>query len=476
MDNIDQLLTVFPVTSHTDHVGTGSTFVVIDGFNEDGMRYLPEALARGAQHIVVQHDTVIPPDSTALINKTGVSINRVHDTRLALAQLSAQAAGYPAKKLKIIGVTGTKGKTSIVFLLAHILDYAHYKTALTSSVKNVIAGQLFASPLTTPQPDYLHQFFKESIKENVEYVVMEVAAQALSLHRTHSIQFDGIIFTNFSHEHLEFYETLDDYFKAKCLLFNQIKPKAPIIVNADDAYCKVLKYPTDIIWFSMNKHVDFVGNLIGSPLKQISLTVNWNFEIHTFTCPRLIGTFNGYNLLSAIAMALQLGISPDIITAALLTFAGVPGRMEQYLLPNNATAIIDYAHNPASYQEVLSLLRKMTPHLIVIFGAGGNRDKTKRPLMGKIAAQIADMVILTADNPRTESPKQIINDIMHDIPKSLRHKVLYEIDRKKAIQKGYTHSHVNSIIAILGKGSDEYQIFGDKKTYFSEKTIVQQLG
>jgi len=476
MDNVDQLPTVFPVTSHTDHVGTGSTFVVIDGFNENGIHYIPQALTRGAQHIVVQYNTVIPPDSTALINKTGITVNRVHDTRLALAQLSAQAAGYPAKKLKIIGVTGTKGKTSTVFLLAHILGHAGYKTALISTVKNIIDGHIFASSLTTPQPDYLHQFFKQCIQANIEYVVMEVAAQALSLHRTHGIQLDGIIFTNFSHEHLEFYETLDNYFKAKCLLFDQIKSKAPVIINADNEYCKALKYPPNIIWFSMHKPVDFIGNLIDSPLKQISLMVNWNFHTYTFTCPHLIGTFNGYNLLSAIAMALQLGISPNIIAAASLIFSGIPGRMEQYSLPNNATAVIDYAHNPASYQEVLSLLRKMTPHLIVIFGAGGNRDTTKRPIMGKIAAQMADMVILTTDNPRTENPKQIINDIVHGIPKHLRHKILREIDRKKAIQKAYTHSCVNSIIAILGKGADEYQIIGDKKTHFSEKTIVQQLG
>ena len=476
MDNVDQLPTVFPVTSHTDHVGSGSTFVVINGFNENGIRYIPQALVRGAQHIIVQHDTVIPPDSIALINKTGVTINRVDNTRLALAQLSAQAAGYPAKRLKIIGVTGTKGKTTTVFLLAHILGHAGYKTALISTVKNIIDGHRFASSLTTPQPDYLHQFFKQCIKANVEYVVMEVTAQALSLHRTHGIQFNGIIFTNFSHEHLEFYETLDDYFKAKCLLFDQIKSKAPVIINADNAYCKALKRPPDIIWFSMLKPANFIGNLIDSPLKQISLTVNWNLHTHTFTCPHLIGIFNGYNLLNAVAMALQLGIPPDTITAALLIFSGIPGRMEQYSLPNNSTAVIDYAHNPESYQAVLSLLREMTPHLIVIFGAGGNRDTTKRPIMGKIAAQIADIVILTADNPRTEDPEQIVNDIENGIPKHLKHKIFREIDRKKAIQKGYIHSRINSIVAILGKGAAEYQIIGNKKTYFSEKTIVQQLG
>ncbi len=471
---LDQLPLLFPVTCHTDHVDSGSTFVVINGFHENGMCYLPKAITRGACCIVVQDNAIIPAASLSLIKKTGVTVKRVADTRLVLAQLSAQAAGYPAKKLKIIGVTGTKGKTTTVFLLAHVLRYAGYKTALLSTVDNIIGNQTFVSPLTTPQPDYLHQFFKQALAANMEYVVMEVAAQALTMHRIAGIQLDGLIFTNFSREHLEFYKTLDDYFHAKCLLFKQVKPQAPIIINADDDYCKTLQHQIDAIWFSMKKAA-ISGNLINDPLKQIDLQVNWQSATYRFSCPQLIGMFNGYNLLGVVSMALQLGIPPNIIAAGLRTFSGVPGRMEQYILPNGATAIIDYAHNPASYQEVLSLLRQLTPHLIVIFGAGGNRDVTKRPLMGKIAVQMTDVVVLTADNPRTEDPNQIINDIVRDIPENVRHKVLREIDRKKAIQKGYACSRNNSIIAILGKGTDEYQIIGDKKTYFSEKAILQQL-
>jgi len=474
MAAFDQLTSLFPVACHTDHVGSGSIFVVINGFHENGICYLPQAIARGASCIVVQDNAIIPAASVALIKKTGVTVKRVADTRLALAQLSAQVAGDPAKKLKIIGVTGTKGKTTTVFLLAHVLRYAGYKIALLSTVNNTIDNQTFVSPLTTPQPDYLHQFFKQALAVNTEYVVMEVAAQALTMHRIAGIQFDGLIFTNFSQEHLEFYKTLDDYFHAKCLLFKQVKPEAPIIINADDDYCKTLQHQIDATWFSMRK-ATISGNLINNPLKQIDLQVNWQSDTYRFSCPQLIGMFNGYNLLGVVSMALQLGISPKTIATAVSTFAGVPGRMEQYILPNGATAIIDYAHNPASYQEVLSLLRQLTPHLIVIFGAGGHRDATKRPLMGKIAAQMADMVILTTDNPRTEDPEQIINDIVRDIPTDVGHKILREIDRKKAIQRGYACSRKNSIIVILGKGADEYQIIGDKKTYFSEKAILQQL-
>jgi UDP-N-acetylmuramoyl-L-alanyl-D-glutamate--2,6-diaminopimelate ligase len=471
-----QLPSFFPVTCHTDYVGSGSTFVAINGFKEDGTHYISQAIVQGATCIVVQKDVKLSTTNINLIKKTGVIVKYVEDARLALATLSAQAAHFPAKKLKIIGITGTKGKTTTTFLLAHILRFAGYKTALLSTVANIIDTHEFVSPLTTPQPDYLHQFFKQAVEVNTEYVVMEVAAQAVTMHRIADIQFDGIIFTNFSQEHLEFYKTLDDYFQAKCLLFKYAKSQAPLIVNADDNYCQKLQQQFEkITWLSMKKGGAIHGSFLADPFQQIDLQVNWQTINYIFFCPQLIGKFNGYNMLSAIGMALEIGISPTAISAALKTFAGVPGRMERYALSNGATAIIDYAHNPASYQEILSLLRQLTSQLIVIFGAGGNRDATKRPLMGKIAAKFADKVILTTDNPRTEDPYQIVRDIMEGISKTLQHKIICELDREKAIKKGYSYSRKNSIIVLLGKGNEEYQLIGNKKIYFSEKIILQEL-
>lgn len=466
----------FPVACHTDNIGPGSTFVAINGFQENGLNYITQAIDQGASCIVVQNNVILPEVTLNLIKKAGATINYVTDARLALAELSAQAVNFPAKKLKIIGVTGTKGKTTTSFLLAHILHFAGIKTALLSTVINSIDKQQFISPLTTPQPDYLHQFFQQAVAKNTEYVVMEVAAQAVTMHRVADIQFDGIIFSNFSQEHLEFYKTLDDYFQAKYLLCKQIKSQAPLLINADDEYCQTLQQQfANIIWFSMKKKAPIHGTLLNNPLVQVDLQINWQKKIYTFSCPQLIGKFNGYNLLSVIVMALQFGIAPTTIAAALKTFSGVPGRMERYLLPNGSTAIIDYAHNPSSYQAVLSLLRQLTPQLIVIFGAGGNRDKKKRPLMGEIAAEFADRVILTIDNPRTEDVQQINNDILQGIPQSLRHKVVQEFDRKKAIQLGYYYAQQHSIIVLLGKGNEEYQIIGNKKVYFSEKAILQEL-
>jgi len=243
------LPTIYPVACHTDHVGPGSIFVAIQGFKQDGVRYIQQALEKGATEIVVQDDAELSD------LPLGVHAHKVSDTRKALAELSAQAAGYPAKKLKIIGVTGTKGKTTTVYLIEQVLKTAGYKTARLSTVNNAILDRENKAQLTTPQPDYLHQFFKRCVQEDVEYVVMEVAAQALSLHRVHGLQFDGVIFTNFSQEHGEFYDSMEDYFAAKCTIFEQINPGSPVLVNADDAWCRKINHY--VSWFSLQGAIVF---------------------------------------------------------------------------------------------------------------------------------------------------------------------------------------------------------------------------
>ncbi len=473
--------TVFPVTSHTDFVGVGSVFVAIDGYAENGIRYIKTALEKGARTIVVHNDAVLDHAILAMIEHYSVTIIRVENTREALADMSADYAGFPAKKLKIIGTTGTKGKTTTSFLLEHIMMSAGYKTALISSARNRIMGKEFSAPLTTPQPDYLQQFLKLCVDNGVEFVVMEIAAQALSLHRVKGIFLDGIIFTNFSHEHLEFYPTLHDYFQAKCLIFDMAKNNVPCFINADDDHGKGLlaKYSHAYSYGFIDKHVHYSGHYIADPIHEIQLQVysskDTNDTIVNIACPVLFGTYNGYNVLAATSMALELGISEQCVKNALMSFKGVPGRLQQYALPNGARSFIDYAHNPESFRAVLSTLRLLTHQLIVIFGAGGGRDKAKRPVMGGIAATIADVVILTSDNPRLENPVDIINDIRTGVPVSLDYKVQCVLDRKEAIKSAYSQSSDGSIIALLGKGPDEYQMIGATKHYFSEQQIIQQL-
>lgn len=462
MGNSITMPKIFPVTCHTDYVGLGSTFVAIAGVSLDGVAYVPQAIENGASLIVLAEDAHVPQDTWRLMRDAHVDIQRVADTRKALAILSAQAANHPARQLKIIGITGTKGKTTTAFLLAHILQRAGKKTALMSTVHNKIMDTTFPPSLTTPQPDYLHQFLKSCVHAGVEYVVMEVAAQALSLHRVHDILFDGIIFTNFSHEHLEFYPTIDAYFAAKCLIFDHAKEKAPVLINANDLLC------TSLV---QNNYQGF--GLHGGTYIKAEQPCAIAIDESIFSCPALIGSFNCYNILAAVRMALAHGFVKQDVADSLQSFPGVPGRLQQFNMPNGARCIIDYAHNPSSYQAVLSMLRAQTDNLIVVFGAGGQRDPHKRPIMGNIAATFADMVILTSDNPRTEDPCKIMDAIAAGIEN--KDKVVCEVDRQEAIKLAYKKSKSGSIIAILGKGTDEYQIIGSEKKAFSERKIIEAL-
>lgn len=439
---------IYPVACHTDNVGKGTTFVAIKGMKQNGIEFIIPALEKGAGSIVVDQSEVIPADVQSAIKQHGATVIRVENTRAALAQLSAQALGNPAKKLKIIAITGTKGKSTTTFLVEHILRSAGKKTAMLSTVLNRIKGVDVPTKLTTQQPDYLHVFFNECVKQGVEWVVMEVAAQAFSLHRVDGIQFDIGIFTNFSQEHGEFYATMQDYFAAKGKILQHLKPGAPLLVNADD------------------EHAMSLGEFYDD---------TYCFGCTLYTCPALIGNFNKYNIAAAATCADHVGIARAAIQQALDTFVGVPGRLEKYQLPNGALGIIDYAHNPSSFEAVLGELRKLTHHLIVVFGCGGERDATKRPLMGHIASQFADLVIITADNPRSEHLATINENICAGIASQDTNKVLLIDDRARAIQKAYECSHAGSIIVLLGKGPDEYQIIQGVTYPLSEKAILKSL-
>jgi UDP-N-acetylmuramoyl-L-alanyl-D-glutamate--2,6-diaminopimelate ligase len=462
---------LFPVTAHTQHVGPGSSFVAIKGFSQDGAGHIPEALKRGAHTIVVETGTLLSPETIACINDHNATLVSVPNTRSALAQLSAHAAGNPAQHLKIIGITGTKGKTTSTFLLEHILHNSGIKTARITGVTNRINGYEMPACLTTPQPDYLHQFFKLCVEQGVTHVVMEVAAQALSLDRVHTVVFDGIIFTNIAREHLEFYATMEEYFATKCRIFEHTTEQSICLVNSDDPQCAMLvQHFPSAVSYGFNKNGMIQAQTVDT---QCALIVD--LEGNKFTCPSLIGHYNAQNLLGICIMALKLGLSAEKINTALATFGSIPGRMEKYLLPNQALCIIDYAHNPSSYAALLSTLRPLTDHLIVIFGASGTRDKGKRPLMGAQAAAYADLIILTTDNPGPEDPFTIMHDIAAGIPAAAQCVIIKEPDRARAIEIGYAQSRKNSIIALLGKGPDEYQVIQGIKYRFSERELVQSL-
>lgn len=469
--------TVYSVACHTDNVGPGTTFVAIKGVCQDGVAYIPKALAQGATTIVVHNDAVLSEELYNLIQSHDAVLTRVPNTRQALALLSAQAYGNPAEQLRLIGVTGTKGKTTSVFLLEHVLRTAGYKTALLSSAHNSIVGNSVPTHLTTQHPDYLHVFFNECVQQGVEWVVMEVAAQAFSLHRVDGLLFDAILFTNFDQTHAEFYATVDDYFAAKCRIFTQRKVTAPVVINADNHWClQAIEQQTLVATYSLVKQdVTFPVKVVENTGHSVTFDALVSHAKVRFSCPSLIGLFSVYNLAGVACLALQLGIDVSSIVQAFASFGIVPGRLERYQLANGATCIIDYAHNTLSFESILSTLRPLTNSLIVVFGCGGDRDRTMRPRMGAVAVQYADTVIVTTDNPRSEDVVTICADIVSGIGEENKHKLKIIVDRKEAIEYAYSIASDDTFIAILGKGRDEYQLIGTQKTFFSDIQTVKGL-
>jgi UDP-N-acetylmuramyl-tripeptide synthetase len=448
---------------------------VVKGHKQHGMEYLLQAVEAGATTVVIETQEAIPALVQQELDRRVVRVERVVNTRLALAELSAQAAGYPAKKLRILGITGTKGKTTSAFVLEHVLRTAGYRTALMGTVKNSIMDCSFTTSLTTPQPDYIHQFLKLCVEQQIDYVVMEVAAQAVTLHRTAGIAFAGLLFTNFSQEHGEFYSSLDDYFAAKCGLLTQRMAGAPLVVNADDERCATLREHNTLGYGLHTGHAQVQA--VDHGTASVSFEVIWpgNTATSQFKSAAFIGNYNLYNLLGVATLAHAVGIDDAAIACAYETFVKVPGRMERYPMANGAEFIIDYAHNPSSFKSVLSTLRPLATKLIVIFGCGGERDATKRPVMGSLAAQYADLVILTTDNPRSEDAATIVAAIAQGIDEQGHKKVVTILDRKEAIEYAYRNAAAGTLIALLGKGPDEYQHIGMVKFPFSEAAIIKSL-
>ncbi len=470
INSIDMPL-FLPVTCHTDHVGPGTTFVAIRGEKQRGTAYIPLALKRGATTIVVQDDEDV---DIGLLEAYGAKLIRVLNARKALAELSAAFWGYPSQHLKILAVTGTKGKTTTTHLIKHILEESGYAVACLSGVQHTIGKKAFTPHLTTEQPDYLHAFFSLCYNAGIEWVVMEVAAQAVSLHRTHGIQFSALVFTNFSYEHAEFYADQEAYFNAKASLLDAICPDGWLILNGDDSRVSTLK-KNKTLFYGMKNAAFVQGTSRTTQKLGLSIDMVLPDGEMAVSMDGLLGEHNVYNVLAATASARVLGISSGDIQTSLSTFKGVPGRLRKYELLGNKVAFIDYASNPASYEAVLGTLRPLTSQLHVIFGAGGDRDPLKRPIMGTMAARFADWIYLTTDNPRSEDPLAIIREIESGIPYEHKHKVIVEPDRALAIKKAYHSAAQGSILALLGKGAEDYQMVGNTRIHFSEERILESF-
>ncbi|MBR0490839.1 MAG: UDP-N-acetylmuramoyl-L-alanyl-D-glutamate--2,6-diaminopimelate ligase [Clostridia bacterium] len=460
------------IESNSKNVKPGFLFIAIKGFSVDGHKYIESAIENGATAVMVQEGC----DLKALKIPNDITIVMAKDTRYALAICSANFYGNPSRKFKLIGVTGTKGKTTTTFMIKEILEKAGKNVGLVGTIATYINGKMLKeSDRTTPESLELQQIFSQMVEEKVEYVVMEVSSQSLKLHRVAGCDFDVVLFTNFSEDHISEKEHPDmqDYFNSKMMLFKMCKTG---FVNADDLYgAKIPKlFPeSDITTYGIDNSAKIMARDITITNSFVDFKAKLG-ERNDRVKVGIPGRFSVYNSLAAICVAKKFGIAPEIIKEALLDVR-VPGRSELVKNKLDLPIMIDYAHSPESLENILQAVKGYTRgNVISVFGCGGDRDSGKRPIMGEISGKIADYTIITSDNPRTENPEEIVKQIEAGIKKTNgKYKVI--VDRTEAIKEAIKMAHKNDLIVLAGKGHEPYQEINGVKYPFDERIIVNEI-
>lgn len=449
-------------------VEAGSVFVCISGAVSDGHKYIPDVAAKGAAAVVVERDVEAPQNMTVI---------RVDDTRYALALMSAAYFGYPAEKLKVIGITGTKGKTTTTYMIKSILDSVGYKVGLIGTIEAIIGEKKIPAANTTPESYTIQQYFAQMLEEGCDCVVMEVSSQGLMLNRTAGIPFEIGIFTNLGHDHIgpNEHKDFDDYKRCKGLLFKQCKVG---IANLDDQYfhdvfagatCR-----TETFGFSEKADLRAENaRLVSRPgylgvAYHVSGLMDFDVEID------IPGTFSVYNSLTAIAVCRHFNVPVEKIKDALRK-AKVKGRIEMIKVSDEFTLMIDYAHNAMSLESLLTTLKEYNPkRLVCLFGCGGNRSKDRRYEMGEVSGKLADLTIITSDNPRFEEPQAIIDDIKTGIGRT-GGKYVEICDRKEAIRYAIEHGQPGDVIVLAGKGHEDYQEIKGVKYPMDERVLIAEV-
>ena len=448
------------ITCNSKQVKQGSVFVCIDGAAVDGHKFAPDALKNGACLIVAQKDLGI---KNQII---------VKDTRKVFAEMTANYFGNPSKKLKLVGVTGTNGKTSVTYMLKSVLEKAGHKVGVIGTIQNMIGQRVVASINTTPGPYELNELFAEMVKDGCDYAVMEVSSHALDQNRVYGLEFEAAIFTNLTQDHLDYHKTMGNYLLAKKKLFEMCKTA---IINKSDAYAEKLMegLKCKVVTYSDKNDSTFSAKGINYRPDGVSYElVGDNFIEHISV--KTGGKFTVFNSMAVAVTGLQLGLDPSDIAKGLSDIEGVKGRAEVVPTNRDFTVIIDYAHTPDGLKNILSTFKECHKNrLMVLFGCGGDRDKTKRPIMGDIAVRMADFVIVTSDNPRTEDPSEIIKDILEGT-KDAKVPVKVIENRIEAIKYAVSIAEKDDIIILAGKGHETYQILKEGTIHLDEREVVAE--
>jgi UDP-N-acetylmuramoyl-L-alanyl-D-glutamate--2,6-diaminopimelate ligase len=465
----------------TSTITSDCIFVAVIGAKTDGHLFIDEALKLGATGFVVSDKQKFDQLSAQNIN-----VILVTDTRKALSKLAYCFTDKAADKLSIIGVTGTNGKTTTHWMIDSLLKLSGKRTARLGTIGAQIDNQIIDSSLTTPDPIWLHSFFAQCVKNNIQYVTMEVSSHALDQARVEDIRFSVAAFTNLSRDHLDYHNDMTSYAKAKCHLFDLVKSNSNgqkiAVINLDNEWSNFfVEYAAncgcEVNGYSKTKDAKIrCVNLKSTPQgSQFDLVFDSNtYKINS----DFIGEYNIENLLTAIGVVVNLGIDPKKVASLVENIPQVPGRLERCSKNSPIGVFVDYSHTPDALLSALKALRPICDgKLWVIFGCGGDRDKGKRPLMLNAAKEIADLIMVTSDNPRTEDPKQIIDDILSVDNKSAVNEttnILVEVDRKKAILQVLSKAKPTDVVLVAGKGHEDYQIIGTQKIFFSDQKIVEE--
>jgi len=473
---LSQLLEALPENNHnlvhnchitgihydSRQIQADNVFVAIRGHKTDGHHYVENALNNGAKVIIVEALQSVP--------ETIIQI-KVKDSRKALACLASCYYHHPSDQLCLIGITGTNGKTTTAYLIEHILKSGGHETGVISTIEYRYKGNVYPNPLTTPESLDLQRIFYEMCQNGITHVVMEVSSHALDLDRVHGCVFDVSVFTNLSQDHLDYHQNMDNYWTCKKRLF--VPPLSTqdscSVINCDNDYgCQLVdQVPGKKLWVGTTDKNNIYCQTPDIDLSGISgtiITPKGNIKLSS----PLTGLHNVQNILCAAGVGIALNIELEAIKQGITETVSIPGRLERITEALDRFVFVDYAHTPDALENVIQCINQSKKgRLITLFGCGGDRDRSKRPLMGKVAACLSDLCIVTSDNPRTESPNQIIDDICAGIPKKYQYSI--EPDRKKAIQLALMQSQPDDVILIAGKGHETYQILNDKTIEFDDR-------
>lgn len=448
-------------------VELGCLFVAVKGTLSDGHDFIEMAIEKGAKAIICEN---LPQEKFK-----DVALVQVENSAKVLGQLASAYYENPSSKLKLVGVTGTNGKTTTVTLLYNLVRKLGYKVGLLSTVRNYIDDQIIDATHTTPDAVQMNRLMKQMVDHGCEFCFIEVSSHSIDQERIAGLEFAGGLFTNITHDHLDYHKTFSEYIKAKKKFFDNLKSESFALINTDDKNGNVMVQNTKakVKNYAVRSGADFKAKVIESHFEGSMLSID-NIDVWTY----FVGRFNAYNVLSVYACAILLGFEKDEVLTALSEMKPVEGRFETLRSQNGITAIVDYAHTPDALLNVLNAINEIRnddQELITVVGAGGNRDKTKRPEMAKIATMESDKVILTSDNPRSEDPNEILENMKVGVSIENKKKVLSIVDRKEGIRTACLLAKKGDIILVAGKGHETYQEIKGEKHHFDDREVLKQI-